>query len=98
MNSLLANVVTRVTLVWFFQHVLILIKVILSVLIPDEPEWIRKKREHIDYMSMEALKQQVQNLFLVDGLSQVAQGLIKSNSICGGGRVTTKTLPYFFGL
>uniref|UniRef100_A0A3P8W252 Anoctamin n=1 Tax=Cynoglossus semilaevis TaxID=244447 RepID=A0A3P8W252_CYNSE len=48
------------------EHVLILIKVILSVLIPDEPEWIRKKREHIDYMSMEALKQQVQNLFLVD--------------------------------
>uniref|UniRef100_A0A3P8W236 Anoctamin n=2 Tax=Cynoglossus semilaevis TaxID=244447 RepID=A0A3P8W236_CYNSE len=40
------------------EHVLILIKVILSVLIPDEPEWIRKKREHIDYMSMEALKQQ----------------------------------------
>ncbi|KAF0040943.1 hypothetical protein F2P81_006841 [Scophthalmus maximus] len=40
------------------EHVLILVKVILSVLIPDEPDWIRKKREHIEFTSMEALKQQ----------------------------------------
>ncbi|XP_022601987.1 anoctamin-10-like [Seriola dumerili] len=41
------------------EHVLILVKVILAVLIPDEPDWIRKKREHIEYTSMQALKQQV---------------------------------------
>ncbi|XP_029378967.1 anoctamin-10 [Echeneis naucrates] len=40
------------------EHVLILIKVVLSVVIPDEPDWIRKKREHIEYSSMQALKQQ----------------------------------------
>ncbi|XP_039988884.1 anoctamin-10 isoform X1 [Xiphias gladius] len=40
------------------EHVLILAKVILSLLIPDEPDWIRKKREHIEYTSMQVLKQQ----------------------------------------
>ncbi|KAM7396237.1 hypothetical protein PAMP_019294 [Pampus punctatissimus] len=40
------------------EHVLILIKVVLTVLIPDEPDWIRKKKEHIEYTSMQALKQQ----------------------------------------
>lgn len=41
------------------QHVLILVKVVLRVLIPDEPDWIRKKREHIEYTSMQALREQV---------------------------------------
>ncbi len=41
------------------QHVLILVKVVLAVMIPDEPDWIRKKREHIEYTSMQALRQQV---------------------------------------
>lgn len=41
------------------QHVLIFVKMVLRVLIPDEPHWIRKKREHIEYRSMQALKQQV---------------------------------------
>lgn len=41
------------------QHVLILVKLILRILIPDEPAWISKKREHIEFMSMQALKQQV---------------------------------------
>ncbi|XP_074533934.1 anoctamin-10 [Halichoeres trimaculatus] len=40
------------------EHVLILVKLFLTVLIPDEPDWIRKKREHIEYTSMQALKQQ----------------------------------------
>ncbi|XP_061578497.1 anoctamin-10 [Cololabis saira] len=40
------------------EHVLILVKVIMAALIPDEPDWIRKKREHIEYMSMQALRQQ----------------------------------------
>lgn len=40
------------------EHVLILVKVILAVVIPDEPDWIRKKREHIEYTSMQALRQQ----------------------------------------
>lgn len=41
------------------QHVLILVKLILRILIPDEPAWIRKKREHIEFTSLQALKQQV---------------------------------------
>uniref|UniRef100_A0A096LTC7 Anoctamin n=1 Tax=Poecilia formosa TaxID=48698 RepID=A0A096LTC7_POEFO len=41
------------------EHVLILVKVIMAALIPDEPDWIRKKREHIEYTSMQALRQQV---------------------------------------
>ncbi|XP_041651379.1 anoctamin-10 isoform X2 [Cheilinus undulatus] len=41
------------------EHVLILIKLVLVVFIPDEPEWIRKKKEHIEYTSMQALKQQL---------------------------------------
>ncbi|XP_062246771.1 anoctamin-10 [Platichthys flesus] len=40
------------------EHLLILVKLIMSVLIPDEPDWIRRKREHIEFTSMEALKQQ----------------------------------------
>ncbi|CAN9499430.1 unnamed protein product [Ophioblennius macclurei] len=43
------------------EHVLIFIKVIMSVVIPDEPDWIRKKREHIEFSSMQALKQQKLN-------------------------------------
>lgn len=40
------------------EHVLILVKVVLSVLIPDEPGWIKKKRLHIEFKSMQALRQQ----------------------------------------
>nr|XP_046251369.1 anoctamin-10 [Scatophagus argus]XP_046251370.1 anoctamin-10 [Scatophagus argus]XP_046251371.1 anoctamin-10 [Scatophagus argus]XP_046251372.1 anoctamin-10 [Scatophagus argus] len=42
----------------FVEHVLILVKVILAVLIPDEPDWLRKKRQHIEYKSMQALREQ----------------------------------------
>lgn len=41
------------------QHLLILVKLLLSVLIPDEPDWIRKKREHIEFKSLQALREQV---------------------------------------
>ncbi|XP_034390971.1 LOW QUALITY PROTEIN: anoctamin-10 [Cyclopterus lumpus] len=40
------------------EHVLIFVKVVLTVLIPDEPGWIRKKREHIEFTSMQALREQ----------------------------------------
>ncbi|XP_070687077.1 anoctamin-10 isoform X2 [Pempheris klunzingeri] len=40
------------------EHALISAKVVLAVLIPDEPDWIRKKREHIEYASMQALREQ----------------------------------------
>ncbi|XP_075998494.1 anoctamin-10 [Genypterus blacodes] len=40
------------------EHVLILVKMVLAILIPDEPDWIRKKREHIEFTSMQALRQQ----------------------------------------
>ncbi|KAM9376983.1 anoctamin-10 isoform 1-T2 [Pholidichthys leucotaenia] len=42
----------------FIEHLLIIVKLIMAVLIPDEPDWIRKKREHIEYSSMQALRQQ----------------------------------------
>ncbi|XP_029289429.1 anoctamin-10 [Cottoperca gobio] len=40
------------------EHVLILVKVVMAILIPDEPDWIRKKREHIEFTSMQALREQ----------------------------------------
>lgn len=40
------------------EHVLIIIKVVLAALIPDEPDWIKKKRLHIEFKSMQALRQQ----------------------------------------
>ncbi|KAM8751479.1 anoctamin-10 isoform 1-T2 [Acanthopagrus schlegelii] len=40
------------------EHLLIVVKVILAVVIPDEPDWIRKKREHIEFTSMQALREQ----------------------------------------
>ncbi|KAM7003081.1 anoctamin-10 isoform 2-T2 [Tautogolabrus adspersus] len=40
------------------EHVLILVKLVLAFLIPDEPDWIRKKREHTEYTSMQALRHQ----------------------------------------
>ncbi|XP_061677427.1 anoctamin-10 isoform X2 [Syngnathoides biaculeatus] len=40
------------------EHVLIIVKVIVAALIPDEPDWIRKKRAHMQYTSMQALRQQ----------------------------------------
>uniref|UniRef100_A0A3Q0RB70 Anoctamin n=1 Tax=Amphilophus citrinellus TaxID=61819 RepID=A0A3Q0RB70_AMPCI len=40
------------------EHVLILVKFIMAALIPDEPDWVKKKREHIEYTSMQALKEQ----------------------------------------
>uniref|UniRef100_A0A3P9HQ22 Anoctamin n=1 Tax=Oryzias latipes TaxID=8090 RepID=A0A3P9HQ22_ORYLA len=39
------------------EHVLFLVKFIIAVVIPDEPYWIRKKREHMEYASMWALRQ-----------------------------------------
>ncbi|KAK7891976.1 hypothetical protein WMY93_023939 [Mugilogobius chulae] len=40
------------------EHVLIVVKVVLAVLIPDEPGWIMKKRLHIEFKSIQALRQQ----------------------------------------
>lgn len=62
-NNYICVSFTNIFTCLFLQHVLILAKVILSLLIPDEPDWIRKKREHIEYTSMQVLKQQV-NPFL----------------------------------
>ncbi|XP_077423506.1 anoctamin-10 isoform X2 [Vanacampus margaritifer] len=40
------------------EHVLIIVKVIVAALIPDEPDWVRKKLAHMQYKSMQALRQQ----------------------------------------
>uniref|UniRef100_A0A1A7Y9Y5 Anoctamin n=2 Tax=Iconisemion striatum TaxID=60296 RepID=A0A1A7Y9Y5_9TELE len=40
------------------EHLLIIVKVIIAALIPDEPNWIRKKKEQMEYKSMQALRQQ----------------------------------------
>ncbi|KAF3854381.1 hypothetical protein F7725_022436 [Dissostichus mawsoni] len=39
----------------------VLVEVVLAVLIPDEPDWIRKKIEHIEFTSMQALREQKEN-------------------------------------
>ncbi|CAL8296335.1 unnamed protein product [Boreogadus saida] len=40
------------------EHLLIMIKMVLAKLIPDEPDWIRVKREQNEFISMQALGQQ----------------------------------------
>ncbi|KAK7117430.1 hypothetical protein R3I94_022864 [Phoxinus phoxinus] len=40
------------------EHVLIMVKMILAFMIPDEPDWVRIERERIEYHSMQALKKQ----------------------------------------
>ncbi|XP_056106826.1 anoctamin-10 isoform X2 [Rhinichthys klamathensis goyatoka] len=40
------------------EHVLIMAKMILAFMIPDEPDWVRIKREQIEFHSMQALKKQ----------------------------------------
>ncbi|XP_010882344.2 anoctamin-10 [Esox lucius] len=40
------------------EHVLILIKMVLAFMIPDEPDWVRIKREQMEFQSMQALGQQ----------------------------------------
>lgn len=43
----------------FLQHVLIVVKLILAFVIPDEPDWVNIKRQQIEYYSMKALKKLV---------------------------------------
>ena len=50
------------------QHILILIKMVLAFMIPDEPDWIREKREQIEFRSLQALGQQVWLLTLETGV------------------------------
>ncbi|XP_056307554.1 anoctamin-10 [Danio aesculapii] len=40
------------------EHVLLIVKMILAFIIPDEPDWLQVKREQIEYNSMQALKKQ----------------------------------------
>ncbi|XP_053740584.1 anoctamin-10 isoform X2 [Synchiropus splendidus] len=40
------------------EHLLIIVKGILAVLIPDEPGWMKKKQDQLEFKSMEALRQQ----------------------------------------
>ncbi|XP_066505745.1 anoctamin-10 [Hoplias malabaricus] len=40
------------------EHVLIIVKLILAFMIPDEPDWVRIQREKIEYRSMKAASQQ----------------------------------------
>ncbi|XP_049578606.1 anoctamin-10 isoform X1 [Syngnathus scovelli] len=39
------------------EHVLIIVKVTVAALIPDEPDWITKKKARMQYTSMQALRQ-----------------------------------------
>ncbi|XP_064191976.1 anoctamin-10 [Anguilla rostrata] len=39
------------------EHVLILIKMILAFVIPDEPDWVRRKRDEIEFRSLHALNE-----------------------------------------
>ncbi|XP_062403269.1 anoctamin-10 isoform X2 [Sardina pilchardus] len=40
------------------EHILIVVKLVVAFLIPDEPDWLRIKREKIEFHSMRALGQQ----------------------------------------
>ncbi|KAM9470538.1 anoctamin-10 isoform 1-T2 [Clarias gariepinus] len=40
------------------EHVLIVAKLILAFIIPDEPDWIQIKKQQIEYRTMKALKEQ----------------------------------------
>ena len=50
------------------QHILILFKMVLAFMIPDEPDWIRVKREQVEFRSLQALGQQVWLLTLETGV------------------------------
>ncbi|XP_061140233.1 anoctamin-10 isoform X4 [Syngnathus typhle] len=39
------------------EHVIIIVKVTVAALIPDEPDWIKKKKARMQYTSMQALRQ-----------------------------------------
>ncbi|KAI5105450.1 hypothetical protein C0J45_5122, partial [Silurus meridionalis] len=41
------------------EHVLIVVKMILAFVIPDEPDWVQIKRQQIEYRTMKALTGQV---------------------------------------
>lgn len=43
----------------FLQHILIVVKLILAFVIPDEPDWVQIKKQQIEYRAMKALKEQV---------------------------------------
>ncbi|XP_066569946.1 anoctamin-10 [Amia ocellicauda] len=43
----------------FLEHCLIILKMIIAFVIPDEPEWVMLERAQIEYQSLQALNQQV---------------------------------------
>ncbi|XP_026991433.1 anoctamin-10 [Tachysurus fulvidraco] len=55
-----AGLSPSLVLVFFImvEHILIIVKMILAFIIPDEPDWVRIKKEKIEYCSMLALKEQ----------------------------------------
>ncbi|XP_051548088.1 anoctamin-10-like isoform X2 [Myxocyprinus asiaticus] len=56
------------------EHALLTVKMILAFMIPDEPDWVRIKREQIEYHSMQALKKQkVTHLQVADKLPPTAK-------------------------
>ncbi|XP_051975309.1 anoctamin-10-like [Xyrauchen texanus] len=49
------------------EHILLAMKMILAFMIPDEPAWVKIKREQIEYRSIQALKKQrVKSLQVAD--------------------------------
>ncbi|KAK3565135.1 hypothetical protein QTP86_034392 [Hemibagrus guttatus] len=56
-----AGLSPSLVLVFFIlvEHILIIMKMILAFIIPDEPDWVRIKMQQIEYCTMLALKEQV---------------------------------------
>ncbi|XP_072519154.1 anoctamin-10 [Salminus brasiliensis] len=52
------NTATVLVYAILVEHALIIVKLILAFMIPDEPDWVRIKREQIEYRSMKAVSQQ----------------------------------------
>ncbi|KAK3536185.1 hypothetical protein QTP70_034976 [Hemibagrus guttatus] len=55
-----AGLSPSLVLVFFIlvEHILIIMKMILAFIIPDEPDWVRIKMQQIEYCTMLALKEQ----------------------------------------
>ncbi|XP_059848638.1 anoctamin-10 isoform X1 [Hypanus sabinus] len=52
------NVTSNSVLIWAIgvEHVLLVIKVILAIAIPDVPQWVKLRMDRVEYRSLQALK------------------------------------------
>ncbi|KAK0132582.1 Anoctamin-10 [Merluccius polli] len=76
------------------EHLLILFKMLLAILIPDEPDWIRVKREQNEFKSMQALGQQDVTAVVLGQRQHL--GLVVCGYVEGQGFFTQRKLKQAF--